>query len=535
MKRGSSPTSDFFQKLQASQEDFKKRSAEWKQSLAEEVMALGQQMPTSHRSGHVVQAPPNTPGVNDVNAEATSSPCKASAAPFVFSAAVDQRRNSLSERKRRDSQVVAITAITSFDFLSQDQQLDRGVLAEKRKKVQAKIQYMQWLCDRSGSQEPGTPQGFHGVSALSGYTTAGQTGDWRSPKAGNISAPTMYELPPLPQYPHGPPGRAAPELLSPRPPPGPQQGLNSPNGLNTAPRSPNTPRLASQFFRKNTRELHGSNPQPQPVLPSASPSGGSQRTGTSFMRARIPWSALRLGNPLAKLSPAVQTKDGTGTFGGGSDFGDGAAGGPDVEHGGGGGWGDPYPVEAVVRSAGGGSNSGANAKATPSSSEESSPRSRAAKLSNDINAPPELSRSPLHHATTTTRTVQQTKRPLEDAPAAAKQSQLHAIQPTPPTNPGDSCTANARSFTTTAGKATARPPKNHFSGQSAPKTEKGQETSAVGYRAKADPPRAPSPLSAQGPACTECSTTATKIPAERCVNNFENASGDHDLVRASVS
>ncbi|CAE6930486.1 unnamed protein product [Symbiodinium sp. CCMP2592] len=503
VKRASSPTSDFFQKLQASQEDFKKRSAEWKQSLAEEVMALGQQMPTSHRSGHVVQAPPNTPGGNDVNAQATSSPCKASAAPFVFSAAVDQRRNSLSERKRRDSQV----AITSFDFLSQDQHLDRGVLAEKRKKVQAKIQYMQWLCDSSGSQEPGTPQGFHGVSALSGNTRAGQTGDWRSPKAGSISAPTMYELPPLPQYPHGSPKGAAPGLLSPRPPPGSQQGLHSPNGLNTAPRSPNTPRLASQFFRKNTGELHGRHPQP--VLPSASPSGGSQRTGMSFMRARIPWSAFRLGNPLAKLSPTVQTKDGTGTFGGASDFGDGAAGGPDVEHGGGGCWGDPYPVEAAVRSAGGGSNRAENAKATPSSSEESSPRSRAPKLSNDINASPELSRSPLHHATATTRTVPQTKRPPEDAPAAAKQSQLHAFQPTPSGNPGDSRTANARSFTATAGQATARPPNNHFSGQSAPKTEKGQETSAAG-RAKADPPRAPSPLSDVG--------------------DFENASGDHDLV-----
>ncbi|CAE6972456.1 unnamed protein product [Symbiodinium sp. CCMP2456] len=486
-KRASSPTSEFFEKLQASQEDFKKRSAEWKQSLAEEVLALGQQMPTSHRSGHVVQAPPNTPGPsgNDID-KATSSPCKAPpAAPFVFSAAVDQRRNSLSERKRRDSQV----AITSFDFLSQDQKLDRGALADKRKTVLAKMQYMQWLCDRSGGQEPSaqTPQGFHGV-ALSGYKArAGQTGagaDWRGSPTANakISAPTMYELPPLPQHPHG--CRAAPGLLSPRPPPlgGPHQNLSSP----VTPRSPHTPRLASQFFRKNTAELPSN---PQPVLPTASPSGGTQSTGMSFMKAKIPWSSFRLGNPLAKLSPTAQSKDGSGTFGGGVDLGVGAAGDPHVERGGGGGRGDPYP---------------------PRPQESSPRRSGATKLSNDINAPhPELSR--LHHATATTRTLQQPKKPPDlDAPAAAKQSQLHAIQPMPPTNPETSRTANAASFTTTAGKATARPPHNHFSGQSAPKIEKCQETSVAGYRAKADPPRAPSPLSE--------------------VEDFENASGDYDLV-----
>lgn len=496
-KRASSPTSELFQKLQASQEDFKKRSAEWKQSLAEEVMALGQQMPTSHRSGHVVQAPPNTPGPVGNEDKVTSSPCKAPpSAPFVFSAAVDQRRNSLSERKRRDSN--SQVAITSFDFLSQDQQLDRGALAEKRKTVLAKMQYMQWLCDRSGGQEPSTPQGFHGVSALSGHRArTGQTGsgaDWRgSPKAnaGKISAPTMYELPPLPHS-HG--FGAAPGLLSPRPPPlgAPQPGLNSP----VTPRSPHTPRLASQFFRKSTGELHSN---PQPVLPTASPSRGAQSTGTSFMRAKIPWSSFRLGNPLAKLSPTAQGKDGSGTFGGGVDLGD-AAGDPDVERGGGGGWGDPYPVEAVVRSAG-------NAKALPKP-EEPSPRQKgAAKLSNDIAAHPEL--SPLHHATAT-RTMQPKKPPDLDAPAAAKQSQLYAIQPVPPTNPENSRTANATSFTTTAGKATARPPHNHFSGQSTPKIEKSQETSVAGYRAKADPPRAPSPLSD--------------------TDNFENANSDHDLV-----
>ena len=329
--RAASPASDFFQRLQTSQENFQKRSEEWKQSLAEEVLALGQQMPTSHRSGHFVHAPPPTPGTES----AAQSPGKVpgSPAPFVFSSAVERRRNSLSERKRRDSLLRALqpeeetVAITSFDFLSQGQKVDRSAVADKRKMIQAKLQSMLFFSEQMGSSVQAPSASTPGLTVAHGPGATMQQMAIRMPASGprgfpsvagrtapptmasKLATPSTYKFQPLSQPTQYPQLPQAPALLSPLPPPN-QLQPSSP----VMPRSPEGLRLASHFFRKGTGELRSAQAGARSQAASLAPGNVTQSTGAGF-RSKLPWSAFRLGNPAPKAHHD-NTVEGTG--GGGS-------------------------------------------------------------------------------------------------------------------------------------------------------------------------------------------------------------------------
>ena len=237
---------------------------------------------------------------------------------FVFSAAVDRRRNSLSERKRRDSVRKGLSqmedeqqvAITSFDFMSQGQKLDRVVLADKRKKVQAKMQYLQWLKDGSGNAPAPSPMPGLGMTRPSGGMMEQMVAMRIAESGSRQPAPAMarrFESPLFqndlissasPQRsPLHTPYAAAPTYGSPLPPPAAQGfGPSSP----VTPRSPATPRLAGQLYRKDTSEFRRTL---HPITPGAPLS----QSKCSF-QAKVPWSAFVASeNPASKAQPAAQT------------------------------------------------------------------------------------------------------------------------------------------------------------------------------------------------------------------------------------